>query len=93
MPFIQFVSLPPSISMDPSQAAAEGRVDKWSRISMLPANADEYCVQFWDSSAPRAVSDFKLMSTFLSQGPLSLLPSMDNSSVKAAMVSYTDRFY
>lgn len=38
-------------------------------------------------------SDFKQMSTFLSQGPLSLLPSMDNSSVKAAMVSYTDRFY
>lgn len=38
-------------------------------------------------------SDSKLMSTFLSQGPLSLLPSMDNSSVKAAMVSYTERCY
>lgn len=29
----------------------------------------------------------KLMPTFVPQGPLSLLPSMDSSSVKAAMVS------
>lgn len=27
------------------------------------------------------------MATFVPQGPLSLLPSMDSSSVKAAMVS------
>ena len=55
MPFIQFVSLPKSISMDPSQAAAEGRDNKWWRISVLSADTDEYFVQFWDSSAPRVV--------------------------------------
>lgn len=51
-------------------------------------------VQFADSTLllfkqPDLELDAKLMFAFLSQGPLSLLPSMDSSSVNAAMVSFT----